>query len=182
MKVDSITVMVHAMSSNNSSNRLCVHSTTYSISPSTDPCGTPHVKTEPPDSALPTTTFSYLSLMYDLNHASALSVMLNDCSSRVINNSWATESNAADKRSITRIVVHFLSSVAAMSFLTRSNAVSVEWPRRYADWKGSCKRVHQCAYWVVLRRFFQPMLIQMASSTVVVVVQILHFTGIYRLS
>ena len=99
----------------------------YNVGPNTDPCGTPHVKIELTDSALPTATFRYGSLVYDCSHTRALSVMPNECSSHqqlVIDCV-----KCADKSSITRFFVNVLSSAAEMSFLPRSSAVSVEWPR-----------------------------------------------------
>src|SRR6218665_1605444 len=101
--------------------------------PSTDPCGTPQVTSLGDVSSPDRWTDCVRPFMYDSSQLSALSLIPKESDSLCIRMSWSTVSNAADIFSSDRSASWPESMALTTSEKTLRSAVSVEWPRLYAD-------------------------------------------------
>src|SRR6218665_29549 len=101
--------------------------------PSTDPCGTPEVTSLGDVSSPDRWTDCVRPFMCDSSQLSALSLIPKESDSRCIRMSWSTVSNAADISSSDRSASWPESMALTTSEKTLRSAVSVEWPRLYAD-------------------------------------------------
>ena len=97
------------------------------IGPRTEPCATPHQRETHWDDEPSIWTRYVLPSRYDRNHDSALPHIPYSCWNRDINCSWSTQSNAADKSSMTSITTQLTSKADAMSCCTW-----VVWSQCYA--------------------------------------------------
>ena len=102
--------------------------------PGTDPCGTPKQHAVVLDFSSPTRTNCEQPLMYDRSQESVVLVKPKVCSSLLPNVLMSMQSNAADRSNSTSSDLDPSSAALYTSLSSRSNAVSVECPRLYADW------------------------------------------------